>query len=133
MNSDDVKRLRMWHEAASRAEELTPLTNREISDLLAAAEERDRLREQLISDRVSSSDELSKADHLAARLLAERDRALQAARELREALDAIERRADHEGPKLNDSVARSFARSIRMDAASASAKQAWLTDGGDNG
>jgi hypothetical protein len=131
MNSDDVKRLRMWHEAASRAEELTPLTNREISDLLAAAEERDRLRRdaKVVLDG-------------AIRASVDRDRALAAARELREALvrlvewggvghavDCSQVEDDGgegcEGECLHDAIAEQVEAAFKSTA--------WLTDGGDNG
>jgi hypothetical protein len=116
MNSDDVKRLRMWHEAASRAEELTPLTNREISDLLAAAEERDRLRRdaKVVLDG-------------AIRASVDRDRALTAARELREALNDIGNYAAVVGSPT-DKVHKAAMKLLRDKLKST----AWLTDGGDS-
>jgi hypothetical protein len=134
MNSDDVKRLRMWHEAASRAEELTPLTNREISDLLAAAEERDRLRRdaKVVLDG-------------AIRASVDRDRALTAARELREALEkqAVHRVSRRGGERQWCQICDSYtapyspAREEWLKVTHASgcalASTAWLTDGGDNG
>jgi hypothetical protein len=151
MNSDDVKRLRELEAAATQGEWLaddivvfvregygqrhiangvTPgdaaflvAVRNHASDLLAAAEERDRMAEALRVLRLEKASVEEERDQVAR----EHGAALQAARELREALKGT--RGKIGVPIRNERYLEAYDREINDLLAST----AWLTDGGDNG